>query len=586
MPAPRAPQAQPVPATGWPQPRPAHPQAPPPVADPWAPPPPAETWHQPALHRPASPPPPREPWEHATGGDVLPSHGDGDGAPARRSGMRWLVAGVAAVVSLALVAGVSLAVRGLYGGGAQPEDALPPGAVAFAKIDFNPSMAQKIDAVRFVRKFPALRDKVASDDADLRATVFESLAPAMGWNPGDYATHVEPWLGHRLGVGLYLPQPPANAGDERLAPVPDVIVALQVSDEDAARDGLGRLFSSFDATEQKPSYVIADGYALLTLTESAALRAAGPKGGAGLAADEDFTSDMAGLGDGVAAAWVDMDAIMQGIGSLGEEFSGSIATAMGAASGRASYVVRFDGPDILEVKAQGVGSTLTVQKLSPLKGFTALPERSVAAVGLADGEQFVPHIFEAWQKVAAELGEEKSFNSAVSSLERELDVELPDDAAVLLGSNLVASLHNLNVAKRPVGDAEVVGMGARITTDGRRAMQLLGKIEAAMAAEGAEFPIVRREVDGGVVVASTEQQADQLSREGRLGENELFREVVPEVDDANVAFWVDMAAVAKQISEGVGEAVPEDLEPVKAVGATGVLNEDGSSSFRLRVVVR
>ena len=77
---------------------------------------------------------------------------------------------------LALVGGVTYAVGSLSGGGDQPADALPAGAFAAVSFDLDPSAGQKVDGFRFLRKFPALRDKVPLD-GDLREILFDALAP-------------------------------------------------------------------------------------------------------------------------------------------------------------------------------------------------------------------------------------------------------------------------------------------------------------------------------------------------------------------------------------------------------------------------
>ena len=92
---------------------------------------------------------------------------------------------LAGALVLALVGGVSWAVGSLSGGGAQPEDALPAGAVAFAKVDLDPSAGQKIDGFRFLRKFPALRERIPLD-GDVREVLFDSFAEEAGWQDIDF----------------------------------------------------------------------------------------------------------------------------------------------------------------------------------------------------------------------------------------------------------------------------------------------------------------------------------------------------------------------------------------------------------------
>src|SRR5215211_5833386 len=142
---------------------------------------------------------PDQPFAAYASSDVLATDDRDDDGPHRA---RWAVAALAGALVLALVGGVSWAVGSLSGGGAQPEDALPAGAVAFAKVDLDPSAGQKIDGFRFLRKFPGLRDRVPLD-GDVREVLFDAVADAAGWQDIDFDADVDPWLGDRLGVAGY-----------------------------------------------------------------------------------------------------------------------------------------------------------------------------------------------------------------------------------------------------------------------------------------------------------------------------------------------------------------------------------------------
>ena len=97
----------------------------------------------------------------------------------RRKPQTWWVVGGAAVAVAALVGGIAYGAASLSGGGTQPEGALPAGAIAFAKVDLDPAAGQKVDAIRFMRKFPSLRGHVAQD-ADLRKVLFDAVADDAG----------------------------------------------------------------------------------------------------------------------------------------------------------------------------------------------------------------------------------------------------------------------------------------------------------------------------------------------------------------------------------------------------------------------
>lgn len=124
-------------------------------------------------------------------------------------------------------------------GGDQPSAVLPGTAVAYARVDLNPSAGQRVAALRFLMKFPSVRDKIGltSDNDDLRQKLFELFKKNAGDDLAevDFDRDVKPWLGDRLAVAAV---PSADAGK------PDPVIAVQVKDEDKARAGLEKLFAS------------------------------------------------------------------------------------------------------------------------------------------------------------------------------------------------------------------------------------------------------------------------------------------------------------------------------------------------------
>ena len=116
-----------------------------------------------------------------------------------------LVGGILAIVAVG--AGGAFAFQQVSGGGAQPESVLPANTLAFAKVDLDPSAGQKLDAIRFIRKFPDAKGEV-KEDSDLREVVFKSLQDDGQLKGVDYAKDIEPWLGQRIGFGRRSPGPP------------------------------------------------------------------------------------------------------------------------------------------------------------------------------------------------------------------------------------------------------------------------------------------------------------------------------------------------------------------------------------------
>jgi hypothetical protein len=523
------------------------------------------------LGQPAANPPPSfdyTGWQASR--DVLGTEPD-DG-PATRA--PWALVGAAGVLVLALVGGVTYAVGALSGGGSQPAEALPSGAFAAVTLDLDPSAGQKLDGFRFLRKFPALRDKVPAN-GDLREVMFDAVADDAGWGSVDFDSEVAPWLGKRIGAAAY---PPATSTDG--FPQPTFAVALQVSDQDAAETGLDRLaVASARNGTPRPGWAFSGDYAVLAETQSIADRMVREAESASLASDSHFATDVAAAEDGILLAWADMGAAGKALGAeslLGGPVSGVLGGAAGA-SGRSTLVARFDGPDVFEVVGRATGTTTAGWSSHPVTGLAELPASSVLAFGLADGNTLVPKAYDSMRQSFGKQGQD--LDDAVTSLEHDYGIKVPDDIAVLFGDNLVAALDGAK--------SEKIQVGARVSTDVAKAQAVLDKVEAALRDTGGDLPVVRREAGNDLVIASTDRQADRLAASGTLGQMPAFQRALPDLGDADVAVWVDPGGLVDSLFGGDGvDSTDPNLEPIDGMGVT-VSSGDGSegtATYRFRLV--
>src|SRR5690348_4643786 len=169
-------------------------------------------------------PPSDQPAAADAGADVLAT----ESQPPARGRRRGVLIG-ASVLAVALVGGgAALAASKLGGGGAQPDEAVPASAVGFVAVDLDPSAGQKVDFLRFARKFPDARTAIGSDD-DVRKALFEALKKD-GQIKGDWSSDVAPWLGDRAGFAVL---PPAADGED-----PSALVVLAVTDAGKAKAGI------------------------------------------------------------------------------------------------------------------------------------------------------------------------------------------------------------------------------------------------------------------------------------------------------------------------------------------------------------
>jgi len=418
-----------------------------------------------------------------------------------------------------------------------------------------------------MRQFPELRDRLA--DEDLKRSIFESMVEDMGWKEIDYAADVEPWLGERLALAAY-PGGQFGSGDGD-APEPTAVVALQVSDEAAARDGLARLDEAADGGDQT-GFVVADGFAFIAETQQIAEKAASAAAETPLADDADFAADVSAMEEGIARVWFDIGAATEAVGGLASPFGLAGITTTSGASGRATFVARFDGPDAFELVGRVVGAE-QIDGIEPatLEGMPDLPAGSVAALGLAGGDDAVDPM---WESLRKQLGAE-SLDSMVSEAERELGLQLPADLKTLLGSNLLVALDKDGF------DEGGPSVGARVRTDPAAAQDLIDRLEPMLQSV---LPTAAVEAtDDGYIVASNAATYDRFTNLGSgdtLGDNEHFRNALPDVDGARLGLWVDIAGLTQ--AWGYED---ENIDPVAGVGLTASYQGD-DGEFRFRLVTK
>lgn len=509
--------------------------------------------------------------------DVLAAH-EPEGPPSRRP---WWLVGAAVALVLALVGAVTYGVAALSGGGEQPEQALPAGAIAFAKVDLDPAAGQKIDAIRFLRKFPALRERLAGD-ADLRKVLFDAVAGDAGWGDIDFSTQVAPWLGRRVAVAVY-PATGAGSSGRVAAGNPSVVVALQVGDQAKARAGLDRLVAT--GRGSRPGYVITGGYALLASSRTAAQAAADRAARADLATDSVFAGDLGQVPAGIVTFWVSghgLAATLPAMALFGLAPQGT-GPALGAGAGRAVYTLRFDGPDVLEVAGRVIGAAELTGPSARLTGFADLPASTVAALGVGGSGAIVRP---AWTAARKQLdgAAARSFDDQVADLEQRYDVTLPADLELLLGSNLLVALDGTGL-----GDGDI-SLGARVaSSDPRRADALLGRLVAD--AFPGEPDVVHHTTADGYVVASDSAQAARLTSPAgrRLADLPAFRAALPDLDTARFAAWLDVRTVVADLlggRDGAAGGASRALAPIAGFGVTASSDSSGDATFRARLVTR
>ena len=499
--------------------------------------------------------------------------------PAGRT-RRWWVLGPAAVL-VVVAAGAGFAAGTVVGGGGtQPEDVLPDTVLAYADIDLDPAAEQKVNLIRLLGEFRGVEREYGSEP-DLRTLAVDWLVNGSDLEGAD----VEAWVGDRAGFGLSW-----DLSTEALTPV----AAVQVTDEQeavadlrralgpeqvAAVDGYvvvtGDLFEEFDALDCLDGVVGSELPGSQTAAEVVAAGQAAP-----LAQSEAFTSVFDRLDDGVLTTYLDGERLA----TAGEEVAGSLGVfgpAIGdslvgvAESGRAGAVLRAE-PNALEVLAwtsvapQGDGQAASLM--------TTLPASTLLALEFTGGSELVA---DRWEMALADIsGQGSSANEIereLAKIEAQYGVRLPADLETLVGDDVVIAVEGAGLL------TGIPGIGLRSVTDPASGAELASRIEDRLASLTGGFGVTADGTDDGLVVASTDDYANQLaSGDGKLGADPTFTEALPDAGAATNLVWVDFSGV-----KGFATlAAPESaglIEPLDAFGLT-VTPDAGGSLTRARLV--
>ena len=301
--------------------------------------------------------------ETATAGDTLVQ--GPEGRPRRR-----LAAYLAAGLVLVILAGVGAVVWWrMKFVGPQPAERMPSNLAAYVAIDLAPSARQQARLLALADKLPNL-GQLAGRDLLSPAKIFDAVTG--GSNRIDFARDIQPWLGVRVGVGVW--------GDERDGP--RAIIAAASTDDAAARAGLTRLRDSL-GPEADLGFVVENGVALIVLAEDSAQAVAQTARDEAVAhpfsESPGFQQARRWLGDDqVVVVWVDNGRYAGLVGQMvpGMTVGGAVPT--GAATGASVLGITATGQG-LEARFRSFGSAAAPPVPDALTSLGALPSESVIA---------------------------------------------------------------------------------------------------------------------------------------------------------------------------------------------------------------
>lgn len=523
--------------------------------------------------RPSSPPPPPP-----SGAEPATAE-----QPPRRR--RALTVGILAAVVVLLVPGAVFAWRALDGGGPQPHDVLPADSIGYVRIDMDPSAAQKVEAFRFLRKFPGFKEAtgITDEDDDLRELFIDEFSDATGCDL-DFAEDVEPWLGHRVGAAALPPSDDSGA--------PGFALALQADDEDAARETFEKA-QDCGGDEASIGLSYADGYLIITDTQENADAYVESAQESSLADNEDFAETMDLLGDpGVVSFWVSgtgmFDVFGEALENTGplpgdESLPGMEESRELLEDSYQSFAATFRFDDsYAEIAAVTTGDIYTDMGTGGVQA--DVPDDTSLLMGVAGGGDA---LLDNWDEI---LESYPDATEQIDALEAQTGFTLPDDLATLLGDSLLVALdgNGLDVPAVFMGDFSSLNAGVKVATDAGAFSEIWAQIQdmAAQAGESLDGVPVH-ETDDGYIVASNDEYAATLGEGGALADADVYTTAVRDAADADAVFFVNFDSFEDAVLDTLGEqGIGEDtLESIRTLQALGVSarSHDGYAEMTMRL---
>ncbi|NHC13235.1 hypothetical protein [Motilibacter deserti] len=498
-------------------------------------------------------------------------------AEARPPRLGRRLAGAGTALTLVVGAGGVYAYSALAAGGPQPEAVLPAGAIAYAKVDLDPSAAQKIAAVRLARKADVLRSAAPGGLDGVKESTISAVAEESGL--GLTVADIKAWAGDRAAYAVY--PVPAGVQDEDGV---DVVVAIATTDAAATSRTLDTV-----RAKEGTAYALKGGFALLGEDQASLDRVLARPGALGKERRVSADLDALNSGDRVAQMWVDLDAVMATEGTAtavtslvaragidgrageaaraalapalagGTPMSGETATglvrraaaggALPARYGRLVGAVHLDA-SYVEVKTRILGTPVSGVGKAGSDLIRALPSGIYGAFGITG---YGAALADAWATLPTAQKREL----------RTVGIRSAADFRALAGSDLV-------VAVGPGSRAGDVAGQLRVRSSTPERTRALWQRLVTEADAGGDVEVTR---SGGVVtVALGEMRANR----SLLAYSPAYQRAVPDASRSGYTLFVDLARAF--------DAAGADTGMWRGLQATGVtMQDDGTMRARLTV---
>lgn len=519
--------------------------------------------------------------------------------PSGSDNRKRLIALGAVVGAAAVVGGGAWAVSSFFATGSQPAQALPDSTVAYVSLDFDPSGAQKVEAIRMLRKFPAIQEQLQlKEDDDPLEKLFDELVKDGECKDLSYADDVEPWLGQRAALAA------VDMGGE----TPEPVGVLQTKDADAAIEGIDKIAEACGGDPGETGFVASGEWVVVAETKKIAEQVITATDKGSLDGDDAYAkwTDEAG-DDGIVTVYVAKGATQyaeqlfdEGMASgltpsplgsddpfaeedpFGEEdpfadepaeLPEDLKAQLEEFEGMAMKV-RFDDASLEIEMASSATDSIQAVASSDNGGdlVASLPADTVAAFGMGFDEGWVDRLVE--QVVKASDGE-MTAEELYAEGEELTGLSMPEDIETLMGEGIAIALGSgIDVDAVTNGGITELPVGVKIDGDPEAIDDVLDKLRPEM---GEDAELMELESGDGVAVLSPNSEyRSTLVEDGKLGDDSTYRRVVEAGDDAVGVLYVNFDADDNWLVRLAEEDpdIAENVEQLEAFGISSWLDGD------------
>ena len=268
---------------------------------------------------------------------------------------------------------------------------------------------------------------------------------------------------------------------------------------------------------------------------------------------------------GFISGWADA----KGLASISGKVESSQIAGLGDAT--AAVALRFDA-SYVELKGIAHGDkSVKVSSADAADLVTKLPETTAGAIAISGGENLIDT---AWAQVQKAGGE--NLQPMIDEIAQETGLKLPDDLKTLAGKNLSVSIDK--------DTADGPKIAARMETDPAKAEPVVQKLTTLLRERSsANIPIESAKDGDTLVVSTSKDYAEQVLKDGGLGQTENFKQALPDIKGAVMIGYVDFEA-AGSVSDRFAD--DKNLAALRSAGVVTRSTGDGEAEVTLRVVAK